>query len=169
MFGEDAGNTFVNVFTPVSGILQASNIYFYFDVNPANSIVTAKYSSDADPAIVPLGSFTISGNLAAKLQGFSAVAVGLIAHSGSATTYQAKYDFMNIVTNAPAVANPISDQMIDLGTTSKVISIANVFTDDNGAENLSFEITQKIQTEMTYPGQIKVTVIREKRAVNVSR
>ena len=33
----------------------------------------------------------------------------------------------------------------------------------------SFEIAQKIQTEMTYPGQIKVTVIREKRAVNIAR
>jgi len=31
------------------------------------------------------------------------------------------------------------------------------------------EIAQKIQTEMTFPGQIKVTVIREKRAVNIAR
>ena len=31
------------------------------------------------------------------------------------------------------------------------------------------QIAQKIQTEMTFPGQIKVTVIREKRAVNVAR
>ena len=40
---------------------------------------------------------------------------------------------------------------------------------DQDSERLSFEIAQKIQTEMTYPGQIKVTVIREKRAVNVAR
>ncbi len=40
---------------------------------------------------------------------------------------------------------------------------------DTDSERLSFEIAQKIQTEMTYPGQIKVTVIREKRAVNVAR
>jgi ribonuclease Y len=40
---------------------------------------------------------------------------------------------------------------------------------DNESERLSFDIAQKIQTEMTYPGQIKVTVIREKRAVNVAR
>lgn len=40
---------------------------------------------------------------------------------------------------------------------------------DNDSEKLSFEIAQKIQTEMTYPGQIKVTVIREKRTVNVAR
>jgi ribonuclease Y len=40
---------------------------------------------------------------------------------------------------------------------------------DADSDKLSFEIAQKIQTEMTYPGQIKVTVIREKRAVNVAR
>ena len=40
---------------------------------------------------------------------------------------------------------------------------------DKQAEDLSFQMAQKIQTEMTYPGQIKVTVIREKRAVNFAR
>jgi ribonuclease Y len=40
---------------------------------------------------------------------------------------------------------------------------------DGESEKLSFEMAQKIQTEMTYPGQIRVTVIREKRAVNVAR
>ncbi len=40
---------------------------------------------------------------------------------------------------------------------------------DGDSDRLSFEIAQKIQNEMTFPGQIKVTVIREKRAVNVAR
>ncbi len=40
---------------------------------------------------------------------------------------------------------------------------------DGDSDKLSFEIAQKIQTEMTFPGQIKVTVIREKRAVNIAR
>ena len=40
---------------------------------------------------------------------------------------------------------------------------------DQDSDKLSFEIAQKIQTEMTFPGQIKVTVIREKRAVNIAR
>lgn len=40
---------------------------------------------------------------------------------------------------------------------------------DAESERLSFEIADKIQKEMQYPGQIKVTVIREKRAVNVAR
>jgi ribonucrease Y len=40
---------------------------------------------------------------------------------------------------------------------------------DKESDELSFEIAQKIQNDMTYPGQIKVTVIREKRAVNVAK
>lgn len=40
---------------------------------------------------------------------------------------------------------------------------------DAESDKLSFEIAMKIQTEMTFPGQIKVTVIREKRAVNIAR
>ncbi len=41
--------------------------------------------------------------------------------------------------------------------------------DDNQADSLSFQISQRIQNEMQYPGQIKVTVIREKRAVSFAR
>lgn len=40
---------------------------------------------------------------------------------------------------------------------------------DEKASNLSFEISQKIQTDMTYPGQVKITVIRETRAVNIAK
>jgi ribonuclease Y len=40
---------------------------------------------------------------------------------------------------------------------------------DQRAEELSFTISQRIQTEMTYPGQVKVTVIREKRAVSYAK
>ncbi|MCR9183156.1 MAG: ribonuclease Y [Flavobacteriaceae bacterium] len=40
---------------------------------------------------------------------------------------------------------------------------------DEKAAALSFEISQKIQTDMTYPGQVKVTVIRETRAVNIAK
>lgn len=39
---------------------------------------------------------------------------------------------------------------------------------DEQASKLSFQISQKIQTDMTYPGQVKVTVIRETRAVNIA-
>lgn len=40
---------------------------------------------------------------------------------------------------------------------------------DAKADELSFTISQRIQTEMTYPGQVKVTVIREKRSVNYAK
>jgi ribonuclease Y len=40
---------------------------------------------------------------------------------------------------------------------------------DEKASELSFNISQKIQTEMTYPGQVKVTVIRETRAVTIAK
>ena len=40
---------------------------------------------------------------------------------------------------------------------------------DQKADELSFEISQKIQTEMTYPGQVKITVIREKRAISFAK
>jgi ribonuclease Y len=57
---------------------------------------------------------------------------------------------------------------IQAGRELRVIVEADKVTDID-SDKLSFEIAQKIQTEMTYPGQIKVTVIREKRAVNVAR
>ncbi len=57
---------------------------------------------------------------------------------------------------------------IQAGRELRVIVESEKVTDTE-SDKLSFEIAQKIQTEMTYPGQIKVTVIREKRAVNVAR
>ena len=41
--------------------------------------------------------------------------------------------------------------------------------DDKQTENLSGEIAKKIQDEMTYPGQVKITVIRETRAVSFAK
>ncbi|TXC76916.1 ribonuclease Y [Luteibaculum oceani] len=40
---------------------------------------------------------------------------------------------------------------------------------DAQADTLSFDISQRIQNEMTYPGQVKVTLIREKRAINYAK
>jgi len=57
---------------------------------------------------------------------------------------------------------------IQAGRELRVIVEAEKVTDQD-SDKLSFEIAQKIQNEMTFPGQIKVTVIREKRAVNVAR
>lgn len=40
---------------------------------------------------------------------------------------------------------------------------------DTDADKISFELSRKIQEEMTYPGQIKITVIRETRAINYAK
>lgn len=41
--------------------------------------------------------------------------------------------------------------------------------DDKDTETLSFDIAKKIQDEMTYPGQVKITVIRETRAISFAK
>ena len=40
---------------------------------------------------------------------------------------------------------------------------------DQDADKLSYDIAKRIQDEMTYPGQVKITVIRETRAVNYAK
>ena len=40
---------------------------------------------------------------------------------------------------------------------------------DTEANQLSFDLSRKIQSEMTYPGQIKITVIRETRAISFAK
>ena len=57
---------------------------------------------------------------------------------------------------------------IQAGRELRVIVESEKVSDAQAAE-LSFQISQKIQTDMTYPGQVKVTVIRETRAVNVAK
>ena len=57
---------------------------------------------------------------------------------------------------------------IQAGRELRVIVESEKVTDEQAME-MSFEISQKIQTDMTYPGQVKVTVIRETRAVNVAK
>jgi len=57
---------------------------------------------------------------------------------------------------------------IQAGRELRVLVEAERVTDKK-AEELSFDISQKIMEEMTYPGQVKVTVIRETRAVNYAK
>lgn len=57
---------------------------------------------------------------------------------------------------------------IQAGRELRVIVAADKISDKD-AETLSFTIANKIQTDMTYPGQVKVTVIRETRAVSVAK
>lgn len=57
---------------------------------------------------------------------------------------------------------------IQAGRELRVLVSSDKITDKD-AEALSFDISQRIQTEMTYPGQVKVTVIRETRSVNYAK
>lgn len=57
---------------------------------------------------------------------------------------------------------------IQAGRELRVI-VAAEKVDDKQSEQLAFDISQKIQTEMTYPGQIKVTVIREVRSTSYAK
>jgi ribonuclease Y len=57
---------------------------------------------------------------------------------------------------------------IQAGRELRVI-VASDKVSDKEAEELSFNLANKIQTEMTYPGQVKVTVIRETRSVNIAK
>ena len=74
-------------------------------------------------------------------------------------------DLENIAFGFNGVKNAYA---IQAGRELRVIVESEKVSDEMAA-NLSFEVSQKIQTEMTYPGQVKVTVIRETRAVNIAK
>jgi ribonuclease Y len=57
---------------------------------------------------------------------------------------------------------------IQAGRELRVI-VGSEKVNDKDAEELSYEIAKKIQTEMTYPGQVKITVIRETRAISYAK
>ncbi|MFT5979406.1 MAG: ribonuclease Y [Flavobacteriales bacterium] len=74
-------------------------------------------------------------------------------------------DLENLALEYPGVTKSFA---IQAGRELRVIVESDQVTDDQ-SDALSFDISQRIMTDMTYPGQIKVTVIREKRAVNYAR
>jgi len=57
---------------------------------------------------------------------------------------------------------------IQAGRELRVI-VGSEHVSDKEAETLSYDIARKIQNEMTYPGQVKITVIRETRAINYAK
>jgi ribonucrease Y len=74
-------------------------------------------------------------------------------------------DLENIAFGFPGVQKAYA---IQAGRELRVMVESGKVSDTKAAE-LSFSISQKIQNDMTYPGQVKVTVIRETRAVNVAK
>ena len=69
-----------------------------------------------------------------------------------------------------AIAYPgvLQSYAIQAGRELRVVVESEKITDD-AASKLAFQISDKIQNEMTYPGQVKVTVIRETRAVSYAK
>ncbi len=74
-------------------------------------------------------------------------------------------DLEETALNYPGV---LKTYAIQAGRELRVI-VGSEKVSDKEAEELSMDIARKIQTEMTYPGQIKITVIRETRAVNYAK
>jgi ribonuclease Y len=57
---------------------------------------------------------------------------------------------------------------IQAGRELRVMVESDQVSDDQ-ADQLSFDLSQRIMNEMTYPGQVKIMVIREKRSVSIAR
>jgi len=74
-------------------------------------------------------------------------------------------DLENLAMSFPGV---VKTYALQAGRELRVIVGADKISDKD-TELLSFDLAKRIQDEMTYPGQIKVTVIREVRAVNVAK
>ena len=74
-------------------------------------------------------------------------------------------DLEQLAMSSPGV---VKTYAIQAGRELRVIVGADKI-DDKDTENLSNEIAKKIQDEMTYPGQVKITVIRETRAVSYAK
>ncbi len=74
-------------------------------------------------------------------------------------------DLENIALEQPGVTQSYA---IQAGRELRVM-VESEEVNDEMAEQISFNISQRIMNEMTYPGQVKVTVIRETRAVSVAK
>jgi ribonuclease Y len=74
-------------------------------------------------------------------------------------------DLENIAMSYPGVTKTYA---LQAGRELRVIVGADKLSDKE-TELLSFDIAKRIQDEMTYPGQIRITVIRETRAVSYAK
>ena len=74
-------------------------------------------------------------------------------------------DLENIALSYPGVMKTYA---IQAGRELRVIVGSEKVTDEE-SNKLSMEIAQRVQNEMTYPGQVKITVIRETRSINYAK
>jgi len=71
----------------------------------------------------------------------------------------------NLALSYPGV---VKTYAIQAGRELRVIVAAENVSDEQ-ANTLAYDLSKKIQNEMTYPGQIKITVIRETRAISYAK
>jgi ribonuclease Y len=74
-------------------------------------------------------------------------------------------DLENLALEYPGVTKSYA---IQAGRELRVMVESDQVSDEQ-ADQLSFDISQRIMNEMTYPGQVRITVIRERRAVSIAR
>ena len=74
-------------------------------------------------------------------------------------------DLENLALEFPGVTKSFA---IQAGRELRVMVESDQVSDED-ADQLSVDLSQRIMNEMTYPGQVKVTVIREKRSVSIAR
>ena|SRR3990167_5862328 len=86
--------------------------------------------------------------------------------------HEAVEDYIKRLTDIEKVATSFigvdKAYAIQAGREIRVIVKPDI-VDDSGAVKLSHDIKQKLEDELTYPGQITVTVIREVRAVDIAK
>ncbi len=109
---------------------------------------------------------------------FSAIE-SIVVHLGDAISgarpgarHEAVEDYIKRLTDIEKIAASFTGvdkaYAIQAGREVRVIVKSDV-VDDDGIVNLSHEIRQRLENELTYPGQITVTVIRETRAVDIAK
>ncbi len=113
---------------------------------------------------------TFAGDLHQKLDGLLVV-IDIVDAYGTAkkSSYQSYIkrlkDLENLALSYPSV---VKTYAIQAGRELRVIVGSEKITDAE-SEQLSLEIARRVQDEMTYPGQVKITVIRETRSVNYAK
>ena len=139
-----------------SQVINLSNVFS--DDGGAASLVTT-VSGNSNTALVTSTSITggnLTLNLGSGVTGTSIVKV-------KATDAQGLFveDVFNMTVSpapvAPVVANPIPDQSVTQGTTSKVISLASVFTDEKGAANITLSVSGNTNTPLVTAATISGT------------
>src|SRR5690606_19553190 len=109
---EENGQVVVDDVIPVPGILSAEEVDILIDVAPAAGTLSFRYQRNNDATPLPVGaaSYNVSGNLLNVLQNTPAMALGVIASSGAAPAYSAKWDFIRITHPGPYVLKAFPDQ-----------------------------------------------------------